>query len=601
MPERCPFCGSSELVTSAARGDTICGNPACGELLEERNMVTEVSFVQTGSGAATACGGRVVFHAGMQFAGGAATSRELAIDRGLSKLCNIADRLQLSTQIQEAGRRMYQLAVQMNFGVGRPTNLVACACLYVVCRRSQSPHLLIDFSDVLQKPVKSLGRVYMRLLRRLVGGDPAHPPAIGDASIEVPLVDPSIFIERFSRRMNFGNMQRKIQNTAMRLIQYMHRDWICTGRRPNGLCGAALMIASFYHGFNCSPKDIADVVRMSEGTLMTRLIEMKQTPLALMSREEFERKDPKTALEDQPLLALPPCFVRSRKESREALLDAQRLAALPDSPASSSVAPAAEASRSAAEDAEAMPPPPVPKIARMKKYAKDLPLEDGIASEAASTHGPDEGALVPLDQSSADRYTKREPTTEDIQAIAREISSHHSIEAILEGRVDPVASGKVEELVAGKPGFAPESDKKDDAVPSVDPGDGESLSDVDDEALEKYLLDAEEQQHKSDIWHEVNKDYLEEWHVRGVEAKRRKLDRQARQESAASASDAKSTSEGGGDSASENAGSSSRRSRRRQSLGSASSCTQSAMMALAKKNKVSSNRINIEALESLFS
>ena len=31
----------------------------------------------------------------------------------------------------------------------------------------------------------------------------------------------------------------------------------------------------------------------------------------------------------------------------------------------------------------------------------------------------------------------------------------------------------------------------------------ESLSDVDDEELECYLLDAEEKQHKSDIWHEA--------------------------------------------------------------------------------------------------
>merc|ERR1740130_1222339 len=179
---------------------------------------------------------------------------------------------------------MFQLAVQMNFNHGRTTRYVACACLYIVCRRHKSPHLLIDFADVLQTPVKTLGKIYTGLLKRLVGGDPSHQAAICDM-VEVPMIDPSVFIERFARRLDLGGMQGKVQNTAMRIIQFMHRDWICVGRRPNGLCGAALLIATFYHGLKHSAKDIADIVRMSEGTLRLRLWELQQTPLALLDRD----------------------------------------------------------------------------------------------------------------------------------------------------------------------------------------------------------------------------------------------------------------------------------------------------------------------------
>jgi len=274
-------------------------------------MVTETTFIQTASGGIAAAGGSVKFHPSLGYAGGMQTSQELAINRGLSKIGYIADRLQLSAQLQDAGRRMYQLACQLNFTAGRPTRFVACACLYVVCRRNKSPHLLIDFSDVLQTPVKTIGRVYMRLIRRLVGGDPRQSAITEATDIKVPLVDPSIFIERFARKLSLGGMQRQVQNTAMRLIQYMHRDWICVGRRPNGLCGAALLIAAFYHGFRCSAKEIADVVRMSEATLMCRLQEMKQTPMALMSREQFEKANPETlALEDKPQHGMPPCMRR---------------------------------------------------------------------------------------------------------------------------------------------------------------------------------------------------------------------------------------------------------------------------------------------------
>eukprot|EP00971_Amphidinium_carterae_P014870 293594-Amphidinium_carterae.1 len=52
-----------------------------------------------------------------------------------------------------------------------------------------------------------------------------------------------------------GGFLKKVQQTALRLIQFMHREWICVGRRPNGLCGAALLIATYYHGLRVSAKD----------------------------------------------------------------------------------------------------------------------------------------------------------------------------------------------------------------------------------------------------------------------------------------------------------------------------------------------------------
>merc|ERR1740130_2012548 len=125
---------------------------------------------------------------------------------------------------------MFQLAVQMNFNVGRATRFVACACLYIVCRRNKSPHLLIDFADVLQTPVKTLGKIYTGLLKRLVGGDPSHQAALCDM-VEVPMIDPSIYIERYARRLDLKGMHMKVQNTAMRLIQLMSRHWISVGRR----------------------------------------------------------------------------------------------------------------------------------------------------------------------------------------------------------------------------------------------------------------------------------------------------------------------------------------------------------------------------------
>lgn len=59
----------------------------------------------------------------------------------------------------ESAQRVYLMGVQRNFTMGRLSSHVAAACLYVCCRREKSPQMLIDFSDVLTTPVKTLGAV----------------------------------------------------------------------------------------------------------------------------------------------------------------------------------------------------------------------------------------------------------------------------------------------------------------------------------------------------------------------------------------------------------------------------------------------------------
>ena len=47
-----------------------------------------------------------------------------------------------------------------------------------------------------------------------------------------------MYVMRFANRMGFGDNVHEVSMTALRLVQRMKRDWIHTGRRPSGLCGA---------------------------------------------------------------------------------------------------------------------------------------------------------------------------------------------------------------------------------------------------------------------------------------------------------------------------------------------------------------------------
>lgn len=135
-------------------------------------------------------------------------------------------------------------------------------------------------------------------------------------------------------------------------------------------------------------------------------------------------------------------------------------------------------------------------------------------------------------------------------------------------------------------------------VDSEGEGEEEALSDAEDDDLAMYCLDLEEQQDKSDIWHEVNKDYLEEWHVRGQEIQRRKKRQSAEQSGGAAGS--KGGKDGSKDGASSDGAGSRKTQRTSSSYPVATSTSHAVAMALARKGNVKASKINLDALESLF-
>lgn len=94
-------------------------------------------------------------------------SRGLRLAKGYKLVEGIASKLTLKKVIIEAGQRFYKLAYEKNFIQGRNTNDVAGVCLYIACRKEKTPHLLIDFSDVLKVNVYKLGSIYLELVQRL--------------------------------------------------------------------------------------------------------------------------------------------------------------------------------------------------------------------------------------------------------------------------------------------------------------------------------------------------------------------------------------------------------------------------------------------------
>ncbi|QDZ20704.1 subunit Brf1 of transcription factor IIIB [Chloropicon primus] len=286
----CKQC-QKDVVVDEAEGNTIC--TLCGGVLDDNVFSNDPTFLKTATGASQVVG-NVVPESGLaptltRGPRGQVTlsfqsqdSHEKTLNRGRSEINELADRLSIKPreEIASAAHRLYKLAVQRNFTRGRRTQQVAAACLYTICRQEQKPYMLIDFSDCIQANVYLLGAVFLQLLQLL--RLEAHP------IISRP-IDPSLYIHRFADRMNFGKNMHAVASTALRLVASMKRDWMQTGRRPAGICGAALFIASHMHGFRRKKRDIVGVVHVCEATIKKRLGEFELTPNAQLTTSEFEQ------------------------------------------------------------------------------------------------------------------------------------------------------------------------------------------------------------------------------------------------------------------------------------------------------------------------
>ena len=225
-------------------------------------------------------------------------SRDITISNGRAKIKELATGLHLNQHHEDFAVRLFTLAVQHNFVQGRKTENVCSACLYIVCRREKTPHLLIDFSDLLQTNVFPLGQTFLKLVRLL--------------NITVPLIDPSLYIHRFASKLEFEELTHAVAMTAVRLVGRMSRDWLQTGRRPAGICGACLLIAARMHGFRRAQQDILRVVHVCDSTLRHRLEEFVKTPASALTQGEFESEEM-----DQIASQDPPAYQRAEADRKE--------------------------------------------------------------------------------------------------------------------------------------------------------------------------------------------------------------------------------------------------------------------------------------------
>ncbi len=221
--------------------------------------------------------------------------KEVTLQNGKRLINEMSSQLRLNQHCVDTAFNFYKLAVQKGLTRGRKIRQVIAACIYLVCRTEGTPHMLLDLCDVVHDDacyISSLGKLAMKFAYLL--------------RINLPQIDPGLFIPRFAQKLEFGDKTHDVTITALRLVERMDHDWMATGRRPSGLCGAALIVSARMYGFERSLDDIVKVVKIGKTTLRKRMLEFEDTPSSNLTVDEFHTID----LEEQHD---PPAFTRSKK------------------------------------------------------------------------------------------------------------------------------------------------------------------------------------------------------------------------------------------------------------------------------------------------
>lgn len=296
-PNCCIKCGGSDLETDAARGDTVC--TSCGSVIEDNLIVSEVQFQEGTRGGSNIIGRTVSVDNGFQglSVGGMMAngkeSRQITLERARRRIKGVGSSLSLNNHCIDMAFNFYKMALSKRLTCGRKNNHVIAACVYITCRLEGTSHMLLDLSDLMQVNVYELGRAYLKLSCALC--------------INIPVLDPCLYIVRFAHRLDLKDKTHDVEMTALRLVQRMKRDWMHTGRRPSGLCGAALLVATRLNSIDKSVKEMVDIVKVCETTIRKRLSEFGDTPTSKLTLEEFMTVD----LEGEED---PPCYKNSTKK-----------------------------------------------------------------------------------------------------------------------------------------------------------------------------------------------------------------------------------------------------------------------------------------------
>ncbi len=290
---KCPSCGSTDLLFDNERGELVCNN--CGLVIEENATDTgpewrafdadqrnarartgaPIKYTKPNRGLVTEIdlynkdirGVRIPSKRQAQLyrmrkwhkRASIASSSERNYLIALPELNRVSSYLGLPENIRESAALLYRKCVQGNLIRGRPIETVVQAVIYASCRQAGMPRTLDEISNISGLPKKEIGRAYRVISHEL--------------NLKIPLTDPISYVPRY---VNALKLSGDAQESAVQLLKNAMKKGLVSGRSPTGVSAAAVYIAGALAGERRTQKEVADVAGVTEVTIRNRYRELKE-------------------------------------------------------------------------------------------------------------------------------------------------------------------------------------------------------------------------------------------------------------------------------------------------------------------------------------
>ncbi len=246
-----------------------------------------------------------------------------------------------------------------------------------------------------------------------------------------PVVEVEPLILKYARKLEFGSSTQKVAEDAVRIIKRMNRDWMVTGRRPAGLCGACIILAARMNNFRRTVREVVYIVKVADLTIAKRLEEFKRTKSSTLTVEEFRKFGHRLKQQHDPPALYEAQVREEKKRKRTRQLDDEEPQTVSDeeSNRTKSPAPATPAPRPAATlrrdaDGFAIPDIPIdPALLTASEPAQTNLGQGNESSSASVTAQPtagNQGRDVPESSKSGPKKRGRPPKSPSDQSNKRQ-------------------------------------------------------------------------------------------------------------------------------------------------------------------------------------
>jgi len=291
--DKCPECGSSNLVHDYDTGETVCGD--CGLVLYEQMMdkgpewraftqeekasrsrvgvPTSYSVHDKGLSTAISQVDRDAFGRKLplstrlqmwrlrkwQIRSRVHSSIDRNLAQAMAELDRLSDKVYIPPPIKEKAAVTYRKALDKGLVRGRSIAAIAAAALYAACRGSGTPRTLREIAEASLVDKKDVARCYRLLLREL--------------DVHMPIADPLTYVSKIAERTGITG---KTQGIAIQILREARKRRAAAGKDPMGLAAASLYIACLKNNEKKTQKDIAEAAGVTEVTVRNRYKSLKK-------------------------------------------------------------------------------------------------------------------------------------------------------------------------------------------------------------------------------------------------------------------------------------------------------------------------------------